>query len=503
MKIKFLIATPPQKGINADLLIVFFDKAYIRRRQKDISSFPKGIDKVVLNYLKMKDFAGEFNETALIYPDGLPTIKRILFVGLGKYSDPTKEQIAELSSTISTIQKKISSKRNYALLCNIGYNKEKLLKGFVEGIYNSHYKIDKFSNRPKEKEIEHHYVFVCQKSEYTPRFRKILLTSIAYMEAIELTRDLANTPANLLPPEELKNKIKKHFSGVPGIKLSHLDEKALKDEKMNAMLAVSKGSVEKPYLLLIHYKPVKSTKKRLALVGKGVTFDSGGISIKPSASMEEMKFDMAGAAAVVGMMSFIAKMKPKYEVIGVIPAVENMPDGGALKPGDIVTAHNGKTIEVINTDAEGRLILADALSYTEKNYKPDVMIDFATLTGSSVVALGDKMAALFTANDKLAKILIKAADKSLDLLWRMPLLESYAKELESDFADIKNIGSRWGGGVTAAKFLEKFIKRTKWAHIDIAGTAYNNSNDKIIKKGATGYGVRLIAESLNTIEKIL
>jgi len=503
MKIKFLIATLPQKGINADLLILFFEKAFIRKRQKNMRPFPEDIAKVLLDYFNLKDFSGEFNETAMIYPENLSGIKRILFVGLGEHSDPTKDQLAELSSTVSKIQKKVSSKRNYVLLCNVYFNKERLLKSFVEGVFYERYRVDKFSSKENEKEIEHHYVFVCKKAEYTPRFRKIVQTTASYMESVNITRDLANRPSNLLPPDKLKDEVEGIFANFPEISTTHLDENDLRQNNMNALLAVSQGSKAKPYLILIHYKPKKTAKKKLALIGKGVTFDSGGISIKPSANMEEMKFDMAGAAAVVGMMSVIARIKPKFEVIGVIPAVENMPDGGAIKPGDIVTAHNGKTIEIINTDAEGRLILADALSYTETTYKPDLMIDFATLTGAAVVALGDKMAALFTASDQLAQVLLNAGEKSADLLWRMPLLESYFEELKSDFADIKNIGSRWGGAVTAAKFLEQFVAKTRWAHIDIAGTAYNVSHKKFMKKGATGFGPKLLAEALNKLDKIM
>ena len=503
MKTKFLIATLPQKGINSDLLVLFFGKDFIRKRQKNMRFFPSEIANTVLKYFALKDFNGDFNETALIYPEKLEGIKRILLVGLGDNSNPTNDQIVTLGSTISKFQKKISSKRNYVLLCNIEFSKEKLLRNFVEGVYYDHYKVNKFSNEDDAKKVEHHFVFVCKKAEYTPRFRKVLLMSVASMEAVNITRDLANMPSNLLPPVKLKDEIVKLFSKKTSISVGFLDEKTLKEKKLNALIAVAQGSREKPYLITVHYKPKKTSKKKLALVGKGVTFDSGGISIKPSANMEEMKFDMAGAAAVVGMMSVVAQIKPKYEVIGVIPAVENMPGGGAIKPGDIVTAYNGKTIEIINTDAEGRLILADALAYTEDVFKPDMIIDFATLTGSSVVALGDKMAALFTNSDKLAEIMLKAGEISSDLLWRMPLIEPYLEEIKSDYADLKNIGSRWGGAVTAAKFLEQFIDKAIWAHVDIAGTAYNVSHKKFLKKGATGYGPKLFAEMLTSIEKVM
>ncbi len=503
MKTKFLIATLPKKGINADLLILFFEKSFIRKRQKNMRPFPDDISNELLDYFALKDFSGEFNETALLYPKNLPSIKRILLVGLGEYDNPTKDQISQLSSSVATIQKRVSSKRNYILLCNIDFEKERLLKSFLEGVYYERYRVDKFSSKEKEKGIEHHYVFVCRKAEYTPRFRKIIQKTLYYMEAVNITRDLANMPSNILSPEKLLNETKNIFSEYPEIKVEYLDKKELKQNKMNALLAVAQGSAANPYLIIIHYKPKKAVKKKLALIGKGVTFDSGGISIKPSANMEEMKFDMAGAAAVVGMMSVVAHIKPKYEALGVIPAVENMPDGGAVKPGDIVKAYNGKTIEIINTDAEGRLILADALAYTADKYKPDLMIDFATLTGAAVVALGDKMAALFSKSDELAQVLLRAGEQSADLLWRMPLLDAYFEELKSDFADIKNIGSRWGGAVTAAKFLEQFVGKSKWAHIDMAGTAYNTSHKKFMKKGATGFGPKLLGEALNAIEKIM
>jgi leucyl aminopeptidase len=219
--------------------------------------------------------------------------------------------------------------------------------------------------------------------------------------------------------------------------------------------------------------------------------------------MEEMKYDMSGAASVIGSMDIVSRLSPRFEVIGAIPAVENMPGGNAIKPGDVVTAFNGKTIEIINTDAEGRLILADALAYVEKEYSPQVMLDFATLTGSCMVALGDKRAGLFSNNEELSKLLKESGELAGERLWPMPMDDLYKKELESEVADIKNIGSRWGGAISAAKFLEEFVSKTTWAHIDMAGTANDIKHEDYLGKGATGFGTRLIGRALKLFEKYL
>jgi leucyl aminopeptidase len=263
---------------------------------------------------------------------------------------------------------------------------------------------------------------------------------------------------------------------------------------MNALLAVAKGSSEPPKLILIEYR-VPGARKTLAFVGKGITFDSGGISIKPSEKMDEMKMDMCGAAAVLAAMKAVPQLKPRCNVVGIIPAVENLPSGTAYKPGDILTAMNGKTIEIITTDAEGRLILADAMVYAIKIYKPSAIVDIATLTGACVVALGHYATGLFSNRDSFRKIVERAGEHAGEKLWQLPLYKEYTEDIQSDVADIKNATGRWGGACTAAAFLQEFVGKTPWVHLDIAGTAMDAKASSIQPKSvASGAGVRTLLQ---------
>ncbi len=271
-----------------------------------------------------------------------------------------------------------------------------------------------------------------------------------------------------------------------------LDEKALARLKMNALLGVGQGSVRESRVVIMRWNGGKKGAKPLAFIGKGVTFDTGGISIKPAAGMEDMKGDMAGAACVVGLMHALASRKAKVNAIGAIGLVENMPDGNAQRPGDIVTSMSGQTIEIINTDAEGRLVLADVLWYVDKTYKPEFMVDLATLTGAIIVALGHEYAGLFSNNDKLSERLVEAGKLSGEQLWRMPLGPEYDKQIDSKFADMKNTGGRMGGAITAAQFLQRFVEKTPWAHLDIAGTGMGSPQSDINKSWGSGFGVRLL-----------
>ena len=266
---------------------------------------------------------------------------------------------------------------------------------------------------------------------------------------------------------------------------------------MGAFLGVSKGSQEPPKFIILEYRGASPKRKPIALVGKGITFDSGGISLKPGAAMEEMKYDMSGAAAVLGVFRALSELKLNENIVGLIPATENLPSGTALKPGDIVKTYSGKTIEIINTDAEGRLVLADALAYAVKNYEPSQIIDLATLTGSVVVALSSHASAIISNDSDLTKKLIDAGENSGERLWELPLWDPFRDQIKSDFADMKNIGGKGGGAVTAAALLEKFVGDTPWAHLDIAGTAYLSSSLDYSPKGPTGVGVRLLLEYLS------
>ncbi len=499
----FQIATVPRLGLNTHLLVILLDKDFVKKRQKDLTRFPAEVRETLAEYFAKKDFKGEFKETALIYPQNEATIERILLVGIGESKEHTADAIRTIGGVVSGRQRHLRAQRVHILICDICFSLDDFIRGFAEGVYFQRYQFDAYKSDKKKREPKATFIFVCDKSEYTPKFRRILKETKAIMEGVYVARDLANHPSNGMTPALLKNFVQQHFKHDSHFSIQALDEKEMKSLGMNALLAVSRGSAEKPFLISLAYTPTKKTKKTMVLIGKGVTFDSGGISIKPSANMEEMKYDMSGAAAVIGIMEAVRLLKPNFKIVALVPAVENMPGGSAVKPGDIVKAYNGTTIEIINTDAEGRLILADALSYAEQTYKPDLMIDFATLTGACVVALGDKRAGLFTKNELFSQMLTEAGEASCDRVWPMPMDDSYDKELESQTADIKNIGGRWGGAVTAAKFLEHFSGKSNWAHIDIAGTAYDVKHQEYLGKGATGFGPRLIGSLLKKFERTL
>ena len=314
----------------------------------------------------------------------------------------------------------------------------------------------------------------------------------ALEEGTFFARDLVSEPGNILHPDEYAKRINslKKF----GLKINIYDEKKLKKLGMNALLGVGQGSIRGSYLVTMEWNGAKNNSKPLAFVGKGVCFDTGGISLKPAKFMEDMTYDMAGSATVVGLMKNLAVRKAKINAVGVVGLVENMPGGNAQRPGDIVKSYSGKTIEILNTDAEGRLVLADALTFTEKKFKPEFMVDLATLTGAIIVSLGSEYAGLFSNNDKLSKQLLDAGQKVDEKLWRMPLHKNFDKLIDSKNADMQNINYVGGAGsTTAAQFLQRFVlNKTPWAHLDIAGMAFSKYGGALNSGGATGYGVRLL-----------
>jgi len=305
------------------------------------------------------------------------------------------------------------------------------------------------------------------------------------------TRDLVSEPANVLYPESFM----KEVSALEklGVEIDVLDEKEMKKLGMGALLGVAMGSAQKPYMVVMRWNGGKKKDAPVAFVGKGVTFDTGGISIKPAAGMEDMKFDMGGAGVVSGLMKALAGRKAKCNVVGVIGLVENMPSSTAQRPGDVVTSMSGQTIEVINTDAEGRLVLCDALTYVQEKHDPRLIVDLATLTGAVIIALGHENAGLFSNNDDLSQQITTAGLSVDETVWRLPLGAGYDKQIKSDIADMKNVGGRAAGSITAAQFLKRFITKDRpWAHLDIAATAWSTSDKEVTPKGATGFGVRLL-----------
>ena len=362
---------------------------------------------------------------------------------------------------------------------------------FVEGIYLGNYNFNKFkSDKKKPKVLNINLI-----SENTGKLNKAIKTGIKLLGSVYFSRDLVNEPANVLTPQELANRVKKTFRNTK-VKVKVFDEKELAKRKMNAILNVGKGSVNKPRLIIAHYKPDEKVKKKIALVGKGLTYDTGGLSLKPTENMLEMKADMAGSATVFGVIKAAEELKLPVEIFAIVPAVENAISGNSYRPGDIISTASGKTIEVKNTDAEGRIVLADALEYASKQ-KPNEIIDFATLTGAAVVALGEFTAAVFSKNDKMANRLYQAGQKTFERVWRMPFWDEYNKLLDSKIADVSNLGPRWGGAITAGKFLEHFVdEKIPWTHVDLAGPAMKNDLTNYTKNYCTGFGVRLIIDYL-------
>ena len=320
---------------------------------------------------------------------------------------------------------------------------------------------------------------------WTARYQPLLA-------GISLTRELVTEPANIIYPESFVARCKDAMAGS-GLEIEVLDGPQMTELGMGALMCVSLGSRREPRLLVMKWNGGQAGTSPLALIGKGVTFDTGGISIKPAAGMESMKWDMGGGGAVAGAMLAIAGRKAKANVVGIVGLVENMPDGAATRPGDVVTSMSGQTIEVINTDAEGRLVLCDAITYTQKTYRPKTIVDLATLTGAMVVALGHEYAGVYSNDDGLAAELTAAGAASGDKLWRMPLAEAYDRLIDSPIADVKNVGPREGGSITAAQFLARFVDEgVRWAHLDVAGTVWSDKGGTTFGKGATGFGVRVL-----------
>ena len=358
---------------------------------------------------------------------------------------------------------------------------------FLHGIKLKSYEFNIYKSKKNKKNISIYVVGSKNKISTQDQLRFKALE-----EGTFLARDLVSEPGNILHPDEYAKRI--NLLKRLGLRINIYDEKKLKKLGMNALLGVGQGSIRGSYLVTMEWNGLKNNSKPLAFVGKGVCFDTGGISLKPAKFMEDMTYDMAGSATVVGLMKNLAVRKAKVNAVGVVGLVENMPGGNAQRPGDIVKSYSGKTIEILNTDAEGRLVLADALTFTEKKFKPKLMVDLATLTGAIIVSLGSEYAGLFSNDDKLSKQLIEAGDKVDEKLWRMPLHKNFDKLIDSKNADMQNINYVGGAGsTTAAQFLQRFIlNKTPWAHLDIAGMAFSKYGGALNSGGATGYGVRLL-----------
>ena len=447
---------------------------------------------LVTRAAKAEHFTGKMGAALeLPVPEGLK-VSRLIVVGVGKAAELKPKDFLKLGGiALGKLPGRTAEATVFAEL-PAGPMRAEHAADLAQGARLRAYVFDRYKTKRKEGDEE------------KPKSRNIVIAvrdagaaQRAYVpcEAVAkgslIARDLVNEPANVLYPEEFARRtgnLKKL-----GIAVDVLDVAAMKKLGMNALLGVGQGSARESRVVIMRWNGGKKGDAPVAFIGKGVCFDTGGISIKPAAGMEEMKGDLAGAACVAGLMHALAGRKAKVNAVGLIGLVENMPDGNAQRPGDIVTSMSGQTIEIINTDAEGRLVLADVIWYAAQRFKPKFMIDLATLTGAIIVALGHEYAGMFCNNDQLAERLRKAGEETGEVVWRMPLGPEYDKQIDSKFADMKNTGGRMGGAITAAQFLKRFVDdKTPWAHLDIAGTGFDSRQNEINKSWGSGWGVRLL-----------
>ncbi len=453
-----------------------------------------GLDKntggAIGRVLSSGDFSGKKDETAVLYPPG--PAPRVLLVGLGKTEDVDRTAIRRAAATAAKRARSLGVPRaafHLAAEARGKVNPTDAGQMIAEGLNQGAWQYNEMKKPPEDKK--------------SPLERMEILAHDGPAELIQghklgeaigagqtFARGLQVLPANVATPTYVAN-VARDLAGRHGFSITILDKAAIIKEKMGALMSVAQGSAEEPRFIAIEHKGSEAAP--IVLIGKGVTFDTGGISIKPAQNMEDMKYDMSGAAAVLGTFEMLGRLKPKVHVVGLIPSTENMPSGTAVKPGDVVTSHLGKTIEIINTDAEGRLILADALSYARR-YKPSAVVDIATLTGAIVVALGHSASGVMGTDETLVEELRAAGDRADERVWPLPLWDDYRDLMKSDIADVKNSGGRPAGSISAGWFLREFVDGFPWAHLDIAGTAYSDREDAGRVKGPTGVGVRLFSE---------
>lgn len=479
-----------------DTLVVLTDSDSIRSNAT-LKSLDKALGSAIRKSFDRTGYEGKEGELLKIDSLGNIGSAQIIIAGLGEKAKVTLES---LRRTVAGAMKLARSEGAKSVALEMRSAKANRLddsqraQACVEGAILSLYRFEELKSEKSKKKIEKLSILKLGGSSagITRGIRKGKILA----EAVSLSRDLINLPGNFATPTYLatqaKNMCKKN-----GIKCTILGPKEIEAQKMGGVMAVARGSHEPAKFIIMNYQGGKKSDQPIVLVGKGVTFDTGGISIKPSANMEEMKMDMSGGAAVIGTMKAVAELKLAANVIGLVPAVENMPGGSAIKPGDVATGLSGVTMEIINTDAEGRLILADALAYADR-FKPSCTIDLATLTGACMVALGAHAAGLFGNDEKLIEKIIAAGKASGETCWHMPLLPEYSDDIKSEVADIKNVGPRWGGASTAAAFLQKHVKGD-WAHIDIAGVAYTGKAKHYLTSGGQGFGVRTLIRFIENL----
>lgn len=465
--------------------------------EQGLSAHAKQLDQQSQGYLSQLVERGDLQAkvgSALLLPTVPNSDSRVLLLGYGKQGELTVRQFKQIVQKACQVVKESRVSQVLLDLSEItpaARSVEWAVRFTVEAIYEQYYRFEQFKSQKSEAPIEPAFRLLVAASQETEAIRALAFAQ-AIANGVQAAKDVANCPPNVCNPAHLVKLAQGLAADYPTVTTTIVDEQQMAQLGMNAYLAVSRGSANPAFMSIIEYKnhPNPSAKP-IVLVGKGLTFDSGGISIKPAEAMDEMKYDMGGAASVYGTMKALAEMNLPLNVIGVLAGCENMPDGNAYRPGDILTTMSGLTVEVLNTDAEGRLVLCDTLTYCER-FEPELVIDVATLTGACMIALGNHNSGLISTHDELAEQLLACAQQADDKAWRLPMGEEYQEQLKSNFADLANIGGRLGGAITAGVFLSNFCKKFPWAHLDIAGTAWKSG----ATKGATGRPVPLLSQFL-------
>ncbi len=481
----------PEKQRSGCLVAGVFDKRKLSSVARQMDDVSGGVLSAIL---RRGDLDGKFGQTLLLHNVANLPSERVLLVGCGKEKDFNESRYRDVTVKAVNALKDTGATEITSYLTELEIKGRDIawkVRQAVEISEAALYRFDQLKSKTdNNRRALRRVVLAVPKRSDLPAGEHAIREGQAVAAGVKLARDLGNLPGNICTPAYLANQAvaigKKH-----NLKVTILEKDDLQKLGMGALLSVSRGSRQPPKLIVLEYHGGVDGEAPIALVGKGITFDAGGISIKPAASMDEMKFDMCGGASVLGTVMAAAELKLPLNIVGIVPSSENLPDGDASKPGDIVTSMSGQTIEVLNTDAEGRLILCDALTYVER-YKPSAVIDIATLTGACVIALGAHASGLLANNDALAREIIGAGKYAHDRAWQLPLWDEYQKQLDSNFADMANIGGREAGTITAACFLARYTKNFKWAHLDIAGTAWKSGKEK----GATGRPVPLLVQFL-------
>ncbi|MBU6484628.1 MAG: leucyl aminopeptidase [Betaproteobacteria bacterium] len=479
----------PEKQRSACVVVGVFDNRKLSLSAELIDRASNGY---ISEIIRRGDMEGKLGATLLLHNVRGTLADRVLLVGLGKERDFRDK---EFRQGIRNAVKLLNETGSYEAVIYLTEEKVKRrevawrVEHAVVVAMDAVYRFEQMKSEPAEvrRPLRKLTLSVPQRSDLAAG-EAAAARGLAIANGMDFAKDLGNLPGNVCTPRYLAERAQELARQFPDVKVTVLERPQIEALGMGSFLSVTNGSDEPPRFIVLEYEQSQRKQKPLVLVGKGITFDTGGISIKPAADMDQMKFDMCGAASVLGAFRTIAELKPKLNLVGLIPACENMPSGRATKPGDIVKTMSGQTVEVLNTDAEGRLILADALTYAER-YEPEAVVDIATLTGAMVVSLGHVASGLFSNSDTLARALLAAGDDAYDRGWQLPLWEDYQEGLTSNFADFANVAGRAGGSITAACFLSRFAKKYDWAHLDIAGTAWKEGKEK----GATGRPVPMLA----------